>query len=192
MKTRKTAYPIWNRLQLAKDGHLSLREQLLLFLRKGIADGNVKAGIRLPASRVLATQLGLSRMTVTEAYGQLIAEGFLEARTGSGTYVMARIAEQTASPPARTEAPVGSTRARALTGTDSMSVARAAWPLTPACRRWTPFPMRCGGAWKAASGDAGHFPTCPTATRRVFCHCAKPWRRTSARHAEWCARPVTS
>lgn len=117
MKTRKTAYPIWNRLQLAKDGHLSLREQLLLFLRKGIADGSVKAGIRLPASRVLAAQLGLSRMTVTEAYGQLIAEGFLEARTGSGTYVMARIAEPTASPPARTGATIGSTRARALTGT---------------------------------------------------------------------------
>jgi GntR family transcriptional regulator/MocR family aminotransferase len=145
MKTRKTAYPIWNRLQLAKDGHLSLREQLLLFLRKGIADGSVKAGIRLPASRVLATQLGLSRMTVTEAYGQLIAEGFLEARTGSGTYVMARIAEQTASPPARTEAPVGSTRARALTGTDSMSVARAAWPLTPGLPALDAFPYALWG-----------------------------------------------
>lgn len=145
MKARKTAYPIWNRLQLTKDSHLSLREQLLLFLRKGIADGSVQAGIRLPASRVLAAQLGLSRMTVTEVYGQLIAEGFLQARTGSGTYAMARIAEPAASPPTLSESPLGSARARALTGNDSMSVARAGWPLTPGLPALDAFPYALWG-----------------------------------------------
>lgn len=92
MKTRATAYPIWNRFQRSPDAPLSLREQLVRFFRKGIADGTLQSGIRLPASRVLAQELGLSRITVSGAYEQLVAEGFLEARRGAGTYVAARMA----------------------------------------------------------------------------------------------------
>ncbi len=94
IKTRATAYPIWNRFQRSPDDQLSLREQLVRFFRKGVADGTLQPGIRLPASRVLAQELGLSRITVSGAYEQLVAEGFLEARRGAGTYVAAPIAEQ--------------------------------------------------------------------------------------------------
>jgi DNA-binding transcriptional MocR family regulator len=80
IKTRATAYPIWNRFQRSPDDQLSLREQLVRFFRKGVADGTLQPGIRLPASRVLAQELGLSRITVSGAYEQLVAEGFLEAR----------------------------------------------------------------------------------------------------------------
>lgn len=85
MRSRATAYPIWNRFLPAPASRLPLREQLVSFLRKGVAEGTLQAGVRLPASRVLAQELKLSRITVSGAYEQLIAEGFLEARQGSGT-----------------------------------------------------------------------------------------------------------
>src|SRR4051812_25802764 len=50
-------------------------------------DGRVRAGERLPSSRALASALGVSRTVVTAAYEQLYAEGWLEGRHGSGTYV---------------------------------------------------------------------------------------------------------
>ena len=148
MKTRATAYPIWNRFQRSLDDPLSLREQLVRFFRKGVADGTLQPGIRLPASRVLAQELGLSRITVSGAYEQLIAEGFLEARQGAGTYVASRIADKkpvlTAVSPQRQPAP-GSLRARRLAGTDSMSMANPAWPLTPGLPALDAFPYALWG-----------------------------------------------
>ena len=58
-------------------------------LRSGIADGLLGAGERLPASRALAVSLGVSRTVVAAAYAQLEAEGWLEGRHGSGTFVAA-------------------------------------------------------------------------------------------------------
>ena len=77
MRMRATAYPVWNRFQPVPDGRLSLREQLVRFFRQGVADGSLQPGIRLPASRMLALELKMSRITVSGAYEQLIAEGFL-------------------------------------------------------------------------------------------------------------------
>ena len=148
MKTRATAYPIWNRFQRSLDDPLSLREQLVRFFRKGVADGTLQPGIRLPASRVLAQELGLSRITVSGAYEQLIAEGFLEARQGAGTYVASRIADKkpvlTAVSPQR-QPTSGSLRARRLAGTDSMSMANPAWPLTPGLPALDAFPYALWG-----------------------------------------------
>ncbi len=56
-------------------------------LREAIRSGHLPAGVRLPSTRDLAAQLGLARGTVTAAYDQLIAEGYLAARRGSGTRV---------------------------------------------------------------------------------------------------------
>ncbi|TAH41376.1 MAG: PLP-dependent aminotransferase family protein [Betaproteobacteria bacterium] len=61
--------------------------QLAEALRKAISRGELAAGERLPSTRALAVSLGLSRGTVNEAYEQLMAEGCLEARAGSGTQV---------------------------------------------------------------------------------------------------------
>lgn len=55
-------------------------------------DGRLAAGEALPASRVLAAELGVGRQTVVDAYERLIAEGFFEARRGSGTFVSASLA----------------------------------------------------------------------------------------------------
>lgn len=56
-------------------------------LRSAIRDGRLPPGTRLPPSRLLAVDLGLSRGVVVEAYAQLVAEGYLTARTGAGTWV---------------------------------------------------------------------------------------------------------
>jgi GntR family transcriptional regulator/MocR family aminotransferase len=64
-----------------------MNRQLYRLLRDGILSGAVACGLRLPPSRSLAGDLGISRNTVTYAYDQLTAEGYLEARVGAGTYV---------------------------------------------------------------------------------------------------------
>ena len=56
-------------------------------LREAVRDGRLAAGARLPSSRALALDLGLARNTVAEAYSQLVAEGWLIAKQGSGTRV---------------------------------------------------------------------------------------------------------
>ncbi|WP_436521913.1 PLP-dependent aminotransferase family protein [Actinoplanes sp. HUAS TT8] len=56
-------------------------------LRTAIADGRLPAGHRLPASRSLAADLGVSRGSVAGAYERLVAEGHLTARVGAGTFV---------------------------------------------------------------------------------------------------------
>jgi GntR family transcriptional regulator/MocR family aminotransferase len=56
-------------------------------IRKAILNRRLAAGTRLPSTRLLAEELGMSRNTVVTAFDQLIAEGYVDATTGSGTYV---------------------------------------------------------------------------------------------------------
>lgn len=56
-------------------------------IRSAVADGRVLHGMRLPSERELAPALGVSRTTVTKAYGLLVERGFAQARQGSGTTV---------------------------------------------------------------------------------------------------------
>jgi GntR family transcriptional regulator / MocR family aminotransferase len=74
-----------------------LRVQLEEQLRDGVRSGRLHAGTALPSSRALAAELGVARGVVVEAYGQLVAEGFLVARRGAATRV-ARVAPM--EPPA--------------------------------------------------------------------------------------------
>src|ERR1700722_1735038 len=64
--------------------------QLSQALKTRIQEGNLTAGTLLPPTRELAQLLGLSRGTVLRAYDDLIAQGYLEAITGSGTFVSRR------------------------------------------------------------------------------------------------------
>lgn len=70
---------------------LSLAAQIRGSLRRLIEEGTLSAGSRLPSSRQLAADLGISRSVVVEAYEQLVAEGYLVTQRGSGT----RVADQT-------------------------------------------------------------------------------------------------
>lgn len=62
--------------------------QLLSHMRAAIEDGRLTSSSRLPSSRSLAADLALSRTVVTEVYGMLQSEGYVESRRGSGTYVV--------------------------------------------------------------------------------------------------------
>lgn len=80
-----------------------LRAQLESALRDGIRTGRLSPGERLPSSRALAAQLGVSRGLVQDAFAQLSAEGYLTTRTGSAT----RVADVPAAPTTPARPPAG-------------------------------------------------------------------------------------
>ncbi|GII84393.1 GntR family transcriptional regulator [Sphaerisporangium siamense] len=99
--------PIDLPLALDRAAPVPLAVQLTGQLREGVRAGMLRSGERLPSSRALAQLLGVSRTVVTEAFQQLYAEGWLEGRHGSGTYVAHLTGRPggDAAPAARREAP---------------------------------------------------------------------------------------
>jgi GntR family transcriptional regulator / MocR family aminotransferase len=96
-----------------------LQQQIYGSIRRAILDGVVAPGTRLPSSRALAVDLGVSRTTTLLAVQQLQAEGYLTARRGSGTSVAAELPDdlvqrRAASPTVRTRHPALSRRGAAL------------------------------------------------------------------------------
>jgi GntR family transcriptional regulator/MocR family aminotransferase len=74
-------------LPIDRSSNLPLIQQVYRQIRDRISSGELKAGQRLPATRELAASLQVSRNVVLQAYDQLFAEGYIEGRQGSGTYV---------------------------------------------------------------------------------------------------------
>ncbi|GAA2213535.1 PLP-dependent aminotransferase family protein [Nonomuraea monospora] len=121
--------------RLGSDLHLELtgpgsrRAVLTRALRDAVRDGRLAPGTRLPPYRSLAADLGLARNTVADAYAELVAEGWLVARQGSGTRVASR-AEPARQPrvpgkvPARPAPPLHDLRQGRP---DAASFPRAAW-----------------------------------------------------------------
>lgn len=70
-------------IEIDRESGLPLHEQIERSVREAIRGGRLAAGARLPSSRALAEQLGVSRGVVTEAFGQLAAEGYLLTRQGA-------------------------------------------------------------------------------------------------------------
>ena len=81
-------------LTLDEQSPLSLNRQICSQIRALILRGDLPAGHRLPSTRHLGKELGVARSTVMEAYDQLLAEGYLESRKGSGTSVALGIRPQ--------------------------------------------------------------------------------------------------
>ncbi|TPL53533.1 MULTISPECIES: PLP-dependent aminotransferase family protein [unclassified Mesorhizobium] len=86
-------YPSWNRIVFDRSRGTPLNEQLFEQLRRWIRDGIVAPGARLPPSRVMAEELGLSRNTVVLAYERLATEGYVARRIGAGTFVETMLPE---------------------------------------------------------------------------------------------------
>jgi len=80
-------------------GRGPLFRQVYLGLRKAILSGTFRANNRLPSTRDLADQLGISRTVALMAYDQLLAEGFVTGRGGSGTYVTKDLPSNRLLPP---------------------------------------------------------------------------------------------
>lgn len=105
------------------DGAGPAHQRLAAALRGHVNAGRLRPGDRLPPTRVLAEELGLSRWVITEAYDQLKAEGYLAGRVGSGTVVAGAVAPGAVAP--GSVAPGAVTPGAVVPGA---AVARAALP----------------------------------------------------------------
>jgi GntR family transcriptional regulator / MocR family aminotransferase len=75
----------------------SIHRQIYDGFRAAIVDGSLRPGQRIPSTRVLAAEIGVSRLPALNAYAQLLAEGYLESRVGAGTVVSASIPDRLTS-----------------------------------------------------------------------------------------------
>lgn len=122
-----------------------LRVQLERELRDAIRSGRLPAGERLPSSRAMAAELGVSRGLVLECYGQLQAEGFLTSRSGSAT----RIAADALAPSELPATPAPSPRLDVdfrpgVPDLTSFPRREWAWALREGCRNATPAELGYG------------------------------------------------
>jgi GntR family transcriptional regulator / MocR family aminotransferase len=114
-----------------------LRSQLERGLRDAIRSGRLRVGERLPSSRLLARELGVSRGLVQDCYGQLQAEGFLSSRAGSVTRVAAGAAAPAApavQPPTPVARPTIADFRPGVPDLASFPRADWAWAVREACR----------------------------------------------------------
>jgi GntR family transcriptional regulator / MocR family aminotransferase len=149
---------------LYRGSRVPLHRQIYDGLRRAILEGMLRAGQRVPSTRALAAELGVSRFPVLTAYGQLLHEGYLEGRVGSGTYVRAAPPDD-AFRPARPGRPAKTAAAAPSLPSTPAGAARAARPpARPAPDEWAVRPFRM---------------SLPALDR--FPHA--PWARLVARHA---------
>ena len=114
-------------LHVELTGH-RVRAGLEAALREAVQSGRLAPGTRLPSSRTLAADLGIARNTVADVYGQLIAEGWLTARQGSGTRVAGTAEVSTAPATAPPLAGTQQTRYDLRAGSPDLSAfPRARW-----------------------------------------------------------------
>jgi GntR family transcriptional regulator / MocR family aminotransferase len=146
-------------LLLRLEGSEPLHRRVYRELRAAILEGRLAPGGRLPSTRSLAADLAVSRNTILQAFDQLVAEGFLDARVGSGTRVSAGVASgQGARVVARPTAPRRAGPPPSRRAGSVLAVPRRASLLTGAARAFTPgipafdeFPARL---WASLSARA--------------------------------------
>jgi GntR family transcriptional regulator / MocR family aminotransferase len=71
-----------------------LHRQIYDAYRSAILRGDLRSGQQVPSTRLLAEELGVSRIPVVGAYEELLSEGYFESRTGSGTFVSTSLPEK--------------------------------------------------------------------------------------------------
>lgn len=95
MSVKHAAGALLSSIQLDRTLRRSVSVQLYMALREMILSGALGAGDRLPATRTLAKEIGVSRTTVIDAIDRLVAEGMLVSRVGAGTFVSETLDNQT-------------------------------------------------------------------------------------------------
>jgi GntR family transcriptional regulator/MocR family aminotransferase len=93
MKKKISTFPFVSLTDRAVS-HVPMHRQIYEKMRQAILSGEIPAKSRVPSSRSLAEQLGVSRMTVVNAYDQLFAEGYLDGKIGAGTFVASELPEE--------------------------------------------------------------------------------------------------
>ncbi|MEK6298591.1 MAG: winged helix-turn-helix domain-containing protein, partial [Paraburkholderia tropica] len=98
-------------LHVTVSGRRDLAGQIYRQLRERIVEGRLAGGTRLPSTRDLALQLKVSRKTTLDVFERLLAEGYLVARRGSGTFVADALERLPARAPVQTNAQIGAAQA---------------------------------------------------------------------------------
>lgn len=147
-------------LALDRRSATPLYRQIYQGYRTAIAERRLRAGQRMPSTRGLAEELGLSRIPVLNAFEQLIAEGYLEARTGAGTFVSASLPSDGPRPI------VMRAKGNAAPNPKHRAVAKMLPHLTPEIDAW----FKGLGAFKIGEVGADGFPF-------------TTWSRLISRHA---------
>jgi GntR family transcriptional regulator/MocR family aminotransferase len=93
MKERQRSWANLYAWQLARTGDAPLFQQVYRQIRFAILSQSLRPGTKLPSTRQLASQLSVARSVVVSAYEQLLAEGYLSGKTGSGSYVSSDLPE---------------------------------------------------------------------------------------------------
>src|SRR6516165_2998133 len=73
--------------QLDRASRTPLTRQIYMQVRAAVLSGALRPGTRMPSSRAMASKLGVARASVVLAYEHLLAEGYVESRHGSGTFI---------------------------------------------------------------------------------------------------------
>lgn len=121
-------------LTLDAGSSMPLHRQIYFKIRNAILDGRLRPGTRLPASRVLSRDLSVSRNTVTTAFDQLVAEGYVEARTGAGSFVPDHLPrDQTSIDPETVKRPAD--RSKATLSPSKRAVSLVSMAGEPAARK---------------------------------------------------------
>ncbi len=116
----------------------ALHTQIYDAYRTAIVTGSLRPRQRIPSTRVLATELGVSRFPVLNAYAQLLAEGYFESRVGAGTVVSSLLPEQLTSSGPTSSGPTRSAPAKARFAAPGSGARRLA--RHPNLRRFQRFP----------------------------------------------------
>jgi GntR family transcriptional regulator/MocR family aminotransferase len=93
-RMKRVASGILPMITIDRKAPKALHRQIYDAYRKGILDGSLRPGQRIPSTRVLASELRVSRFPVLNAYVQLLAEGYLQSRVGAGTVVSRSLPDQ--------------------------------------------------------------------------------------------------
>ena len=92
--SKRVASGILPVIRIDRDAAMPLHRQIYDAVRTAISEGRLRPGQHIPSSRLLATELDVSRVPVLDAYAQLLAEGYLTARIGSGTAVSSQLPDR--------------------------------------------------------------------------------------------------
>ena len=176
--SKRASTPFGPALEIDRGGAEALHRQIYFAIRQAILSGALRPGARLPATRAVARDLGVSRNTVMAAFEQLHAEGYIDGRVGAGSFVSHQLPEVLgargrAAParaaPARPPRPVGARRAAdraSAAAAAGRSRSRPACPSSSSSRSTTGRGCwrgagggRAGRSWSAAS-PAGYRPLC--------------------------------
>jgi GntR family transcriptional regulator/MocR family aminotransferase len=123
--SKKVAAEIPDELRKTLQAQKPLHKQIYDAYRLAIVNGHLRPGQRVPSTRVLSSELGVSRFPVLDAYSQLLAEGYFESSVGAGTVVCSSLPERfTLSAPNNTRSAPSKSESRTVARRAS-TIARA-------------------------------------------------------------------